>query len=188
MRIILLCSILLTSFNVVADDELWEKLLKEPNMVVFLRNAESFGNKDGNNMLVWDKSGNCKGESTLTKRGKAHAKNIGKAFTKRGIKPVVISSPMCRCTETAQIAFGNYLTDPDLRQSGNTDVQSHEAFQTKAYALLNKYRGKSPVIFVNHRPNIDTLTMELINIGDLLVGTISETSEIEILGKIRVEP
>ena len=42
-------------------------------------------------------------------------------------------------------------------------------------------------MFVNHRPNIDLLTMELINIGDLLVGSISEAGEIEVLGTIRVD-
>jgi hypothetical protein len=55
-------------------------------------------------------------------------------------------------------------------------------------ALLGRFRGETPVVFVNHRPNIDSLTMELINIGDLLIGTISSTGEIEVLGKIQVEP
>jgi hypothetical protein len=30
--------------------------------------------------------------------------------------------------------------------------------------------------------------MELISIGDLLVGTVAETGDIEVVGKIRVEP
>jgi hypothetical protein len=30
--------------------------------------------------------------------------------------------------------------------------------------------------------------MELIDIGDLLVGTVSEMGEVEIIGRIRVEP
>jgi phosphohistidine phosphatase SixA len=188
VRSILICSLSLAASRAVADDLLWEKLLRDPNMVVLMRNSESSGNRDGANMLVWDASGNCGDESTLTGEGKAHAKKIGAAFAKYGIKPLVISSPMCRCSETSQIAFGEYLTDPDLRQTAGGDTQEREIFQAKAGALFRQYRGKSPIVFVNHRLNIDSLTMELINIGDLLIGSVTETGEIEVLGKIRVEP
>jgi hypothetical protein len=95
---------------------------------------------------------------------------------------------MCRCTETAQIAFGQYVTDPDLRQKPAGDIYGQEVFQAKASALLSKYRGNTPIVFVNHRPNIDSLTMELINIGDLLIGSVTENGEVEIVGKIRVKP
>jgi phosphohistidine phosphatase SixA len=188
MRGILIFSLLLMAFSAVSDDLLWEKLLQDPNMIVLLRNSESSGNRDGANMLSWDRSGNCRGESTLSLKGKAHAKRIGEAFAKYGVEPMVISSPMCRCSETSQIAFGDYLTDPDLRQTAAGDTQGREMFQAKARALLSKHRGKTPIVFVNHRPNIDSLTMELISIGDLLVGTVAETGDIEVVGKIRVEP
>jgi len=188
MRITFILSLLLLAFNVVADDLLWEKLQQDPNMVVLMRNSESKGNNDGGNMLVWDVSGNCKGESTLTEKGKAHAKKIGKVFAKHGVKPIVISSPMCRCSETAKIAFGEHITDPDLRQTANVGTQRQEIFQNKTSMLLRKYRGKTPIVFVNHRPNIDSLTIELLHIGDLLIGTINETGEIEVLGKIQVKP
>jgi len=187
MRTIFTFTLLLITFNVFADDLLWKKLQQDPNMVVLMRNSESSGNKDGNNMLVWDETGNCKGESQLTKNGKAHAKRIGETFAKQGIKPLAISSPMCRCTETAKIAFGKYITDPDLRQSVNSNTQRQEVFQRKANNLLLKYSGKTPITFVNHRPNIDSLTMELLNLGEMLVGIISESGEVEILGKIRVK-
>ena len=188
MRRVLIWSLSLAASAAVADDLLWEKLLRDPNMVVLMRNADSSGNRDGASMLVWDASGNCRGESTLTEKGKAHAQRIGAAFTKHGIEPTVISSPMCRCSETSQIAFGAYVTDPDLRQSAAGDTQERELFQAKAAALFGKYRGETPIVFVNHRLNIDSLTMELIDIGDLLIGSVSETGEIEVLGKIRVEP
>lgn len=178
----------LITFSVAANDLLWEKIQREPNIIVLMRNTESSGNRDGGNMLVWDASGNCKGESILTKKGNDHAKKIGEAFARHGIKPTVISSPMCRCSETAKIAFGKYVTDPQLRQSSSSNIQGREEFQTKASILLSKHRGKSPIVFVNHRPNIDSLTFELIDIGDLLVGSVSVDGEIEVIGKIRVEP
>jgi len=138
-------------------------------------------------MLVWDSTGKCAGESTLTAEGRDQARRVGAVFAGHGVRPIVISSPMCRCTETAQLAFGKYLTDPGLRQKAAEDVEGQEAFQEVASALLSKHRGKLPIVFVNHRPNIDALAMELINIGELLVGTLAEDGEIEVLGKIRLE-
>ena len=187
MRHIFTIMLFLVTCNVLASELLWNKLQNDPYMVVFIRNSESAGNKGGSNMLVWDATGNCKGESKLTNNGQAHAKRIGEAFLKKGIKPVVISSPMCRCSETAKIAFGEYLSDPDLRQSTSSNTQQQETFQQKANNLLLKYRGKTPIVFVNHRPNIDLLTMELLQIGEILVGVVSESGEVEMLGKIRVE-
>jgi len=188
MRLLWMLSLSLILSSAGADELLWQKLQQDPNMIVLMRNSESNGNRDGAHMLVWDASGNCKGESTLTDEGKAHAQKIGAAFTKFGVKPIVISSPMCRCTETAVIAFGDYLTDPDLRQRSVEDAQGQESFQARARALLGRHRGRTPIVFVNHRPNIDSLTLELLNVGDLLVGTVTESGEVEVAGRIRVGP
>lgn len=180
-------SVLLLSSSAVADNALWQKLQQEPNMVVVMRNAESGGNRDGTNMLTWDSSGKCIGESTLTTEGKIQAKRIGEAFIKRGIKSFVITSPMCRCRETAQIAFGKFVTDPELRQFNPENDQALEVFQKVAGTMLSEHRGRSPVVFVNHRPNINALTMELLKIGELLIGVITEDGEIETLGRIQLE-
>ncbi len=187
MRATWIFALLFSPLAAIADEALWQKLQQDPHMVVLMRNAESTGNRDGANMLAWDATGKCAGESTLTEKGRAQAKEIGAVFAKRGITPVVISSPMCRCKETAQIAFGKYLIDPDLRQRPPEDRQGQEAFLATASALLSKHRSKSPIVFVNHRPNIDALTMELINIGELLVGTLTANGEIEVLGRIQLE-
>ena len=78
----------------------------------------------GGNPLAWDASGNCKGESMLTAEGKAHARKIGEEFAKHGIKPTVISSPMCRCRDTARIAFGEEgVTDAALREIASADPE-----------------------------------------------------------------
>ena len=179
--------LLAASFSAVADEYLWGQLQNDPHMVVLMRNAESSGNKDGANMLVWDSTGKCAGESTLTPLGREQAEAIGAAFAERGVKPIVISSPMCRCKETARIAFGDYETDPGLRQTSTADTEGQEVFQATASALLRKHRGKLPIVFVNHRPNIDAMTMELIKIGELLVGSVTEDGEIEVLGRILLE-
>lgn len=149
-------------------------------MVVFMRNAESTGNKDGSNMFVYDAKGKCRGESILTEKGKEQAKKIGQIFKAHNLHPQVISSPMCRCRQTAEIAFGNFITAPELIQVSSSDSERQESFQNKATELLMKHRGEKPVVFVNHRPNIDTLTMEMLSLGDILVGTIMDDGKISV--------
>jgi phosphohistidine phosphatase SixA len=166
-----------------ADDTLWQKLRTQPDLVVFMRHTQPAGG----NPLVWDPTGNCEGESMLTADGKAHAKRIGIAFSERGIEPRVITSPMCRCRDTAGIAFaGKPVTDADLRELASADSGRVKDFERKAHALIAARRGAAPLVFVSHRPNIDLLTMELIESGELLVGRASANGEIDVLGKIRI--
>ncbi|MBK6394191.1 MAG: hypothetical protein IPF73_05500 [Betaproteobacteria bacterium] len=74
---------------------------------------------------------------------------------------------MCRCRETATIAFGDrYETDPLLRAIASADASRTSAFEAKAQSMIPP-RGRKPVVFVSHRPNIDVLTLELVDEGEL---------------------
>ncbi|MEO5677831.1 MAG: phosphoglycerate mutase family protein [Usitatibacter sp.] len=166
-----------------ADDAVWRKLKTESDLVVFMRHTQPVGGDP----LAWDQSGNCEGEPMLTSDGKAHAKRIGKAFSEHGIKPIVISSPMCRCRDTAEIVFADKpVTDGNLREVASADSDRMKSFERKAQTLIASHRGSVPVVFVSHRPNIDLLTMELIESGELLVGRASAKGEIDVLGKIKI--
>jgi phosphohistidine phosphatase SixA len=185
MRIGALILLNLLAQRVSADDSLWQKLKTEADLVVLMRHTQPAGG----NPLAWDESGSCKGESMLTVAGKAHARKIGEAFAEHGIKPFVISSPMCRCRDTARIAFGEGLvTDPALREIATADRERTSAFERKAQSLIASHRGSSPVVFVSHRPNIDLLSLELIAEGELLVARADENGELTVLGKIQVQP
>ena len=167
-----------------ADELLWRKLEREPNLVVLMRHTQP---APGGNPLLWDESGKCHGESMLTSAGEAHAKRIGEAFSARGIKPTVASSPMCRCRDTARIAFGSpVLTDANLLEIASADAARAKLFEGTAQSLIARHRGVAPVVLVNHRPNIGLLTMELVAEGELLVGRANDRGEVEILGRIVV--
>ena len=166
-----------------SDDALWKRLKSEGGLIVLMRHAQPAGG----NPLLWDESGNCAGEPMLTDGGRAHARRIGEAFASRGIRPTVISSPMCRCRDTARIAFGDaFVTDGALREVASADSERAKQFERTAQSLIGNRRGPAPVVFVSHRPNIDLLTMELIDSGDLLVGRVNDKGEIDVLGKITV--
>lgn len=166
-----------------ADELLWARIQNEPNIVVVTRHMQTLGGKP----LVWDESGGCKDEARLTPGGEADARKLGEIFAARSIKPFVISSPMCRCRDTATIAFGHALLDPELREIASADDARVGAFDRKASSLLARHRGPTPIVFVSHRPNIELLTLELVDEGDLVVGKISESGELEVLGKMRLQ-
>jgi phosphohistidine phosphatase SixA len=185
MRIAVLLLLNLLAQHVLANDLLWQKLRTEADLVVLIRHTQPAGG----NPLTWDESGGCKGESMLTVEGKAHARKIGEAFAMHGIKPFVISSPMCRCRDTARIAFGETLvTDAALREIATVGRERTSAFERKAQSLIASHRGSSPVVFVSHRPNIDLLSLELIGEGELLVARANEDGVLTVLGKIQVQP
>jgi len=165
-----------------ANDLLWERMRSEPNIVVFMRHMPSTGGKP----RVWDETGGCKGEARLTPAGQAGARKLGEVFAARAIKPFVISSPMCRCRDTATLAFGHALLDAELREVASADAAQVGAFERKASSLFARHRGRVPIVFISHRPNIELLTLELVDHGDLVVGKISEAGEVEVLGRMRL--
>lgn len=182
---IVLCFLASVAPSALANDALWRQLAAEPDLVVLMRHTQPAGGQP----TAWDASGHCAGESMLTDVGKAHARKIGEEFARRGIRPVVISSPMCRCRDTARIAFGRSpLTDPALREIASADPQTATVFERTAQALIASQRGAVPVVFVSHRPNIDLLSLELISEGELLVARTGAGGELTVLGRIEVQP
>ena len=97
------------------EELMWATVKSQSNTVVLMRNAHL--DRSNGNPVHWDESGNCSGEVLLSGEGEDHAARIGKAFRDQGVEPIVISSPMCRCVQTARLAFGNdFITDPLLRE------------------------------------------------------------------------
>src|SRR2546428_3647747 len=58
---------------------------------------------------------NCATQRNLSQKGREQAQVIGKAFAALGIKvAAVLSSPYCRCVDTAKLAFGKAVVAHDL--------------------------------------------------------------------------
>lgn len=95
--------LLLLSAPARADDALWA-LLKQGGQVVLIRHAVTdpgVGDPPG------FKLDDCRTQRNLSDAGRREAQRLGAAVRERGI-PIarVLSSPWCRCLETAHIAFG----------------------------------------------------------------------------------
>ena len=165
-----------------ADEALWARIKAEPNIVVLMRNMQSSGGAP----RFWDETGSCQGEARLTPEGRTNSRRLGELFSARSIRPVVMASPVCRCRETATIAFGEARIEPDLREIATADTARLRDFEQKATSLLLRHRGSTPIVLVTHRPNIEFLTLELIDEGELLVGKVSDSGEVQVLGKMKL--
>ena len=102
-----------------AREELWA-LLEAGGHVALLRHAiTTAGVGDPPGMRLDD----CRTQRNLTEEGRRHARQVGEAFRARGVAvEQVLSSPWCRCIETARLVFGahevwaplgNLLTAPE---------------------------------------------------------------------------
>lgn len=57
-----------------------------------------------------------------------------------------------------------------------------------AQPLAPRHAGRSPVVFISHRPNIELLTVELIAEEELIVARMSRQGVFDVLGKLRIDP
>jgi broad specificity phosphatase PhoE len=138
-----------------ADEALW-RLLKAGGQVVLMRHAVTTpGAGDPDGMVLHD----CRTQRNLSDEGRAHARQVGEAFRARGV-PVakVLSSPWCRCLETARLAFG---ANPEVSTAlsnlfGRSDPQGEQVGRLRA--LVSSQPGPGNVVMVSHGSTILTLT------------------------------
>jgi phosphohistidine phosphatase SixA len=138
----------------VGDEPLWA-LLKGGGQVVLIRHAITTpGVGDPPGMRLDD----CSTQRNLDDEGRRDARRTGEAFRARGI-PVerVLSSPWCRCLETARLAFG--MAEP-WQPLGNLYGRSeHGAEQVRQMrALVGERKSGGNLVLVSHGSTILALT------------------------------
>jgi broad specificity phosphatase PhoE len=138
------------------DSEALWSLLKTGGQVVLMRHAVTTpGVGDPEGMVLSD----CATQRNLSEEGRAHARQVGAAFRSRAV-PVeqVLSSPWCRCLETARLVFG---TDPQVSPAlgnlfGRTDPQGRQVAQLRA--LVSRPPASGNLVLVSHGSTILALT------------------------------
>jgi phosphohistidine phosphatase SixA len=88
------------------------QMLKQGGYLLYFRHSLTDHSKDDNHPVDFD---GCATQRNLSEQGRNQAKSIGEHMRRLGI-PVgeVLSSPYCRCRDTAQLAFGRHQVDKDL--------------------------------------------------------------------------
>ena len=164
-----------------ADETLWS-LLKKGGQVVLMRHAVTTpGVGDPPGFRLDD----CSTQRNLTDDGRRDAQRVGAEFRARGVVVEnVLSSPWCRCVETANLAFGkaeistalsNLFTHPE-----NRDRQVREMRELISVAAVGNR------VFVSHGATIAALTGVSLDTAEMLVVTPQGGGQFVVNGRLSV--
>ena len=147
------------------DDSPFWRLLREGGCVVLMRHAltePGIGDPPGFRL------DQCSSQRRLSDEGRAQARRVGKAFERAGVTLAEVrSSAWCRCTDTADLAFGRHTVWAPLNsffQTGDRDSQTSAVLQAVAGV-----RAPANWMLVTHQVNITALTGETPAMGELFV-------------------
>jgi broad specificity phosphatase PhoE len=176
----LFCGLLLLPTTATADEKLWG-LLQAGGQVVLIRHSLTTpGVGDPPAMNLDD----CSTQRNLVDQGRRHAREVGAAFKARNV-PVdsVLSSPWCRCIETARLAFGRAEVSESL--SNLFGRPENQAAQLRAMRrLIGEFRGSGNLILVSHGSTIAALTGIAPGTSELVVVTPRVGGELTVAGRL----
>ena len=121
------------------------KALKEGGKIVLIRHAFAPGIEGNIDKKGKDyKQNDCSTQRNLLQEGKEQSARMGEFFSTNDIKiEKVLSSPVCRCWETAKYAGWKYKIDKRL-------TGDKKKFKKKIIKLSSKYKGVNNLILVTH--------------------------------------
>jgi phosphohistidine phosphatase SixA len=169
-----------------AQSDAWA-LLRQPGHVAFMRHSDApgfggYGDPPG------FKLEDCATQRNLSEEGRAHAKRTGEAFRRNGVTfDRVLSSPWCRCKETAQLAMGNEpeLLTPLSNLVGRSEHRDGQVKALKAY--LAGLDGKTRVLFVTHGIVVNALTGVSLASGEMAIVEPGAGGEPKVVGRLKVD-
>jgi broad specificity phosphatase PhoE len=165
-----------------ADEKLWQ-LLRAGGQVVLMRHTITDpGSGDPPGMRLDD----CATQRNLSDEGRAHARRIGEGLKKRGIPAgSVVSSPWCRCVETAKLALGRV----DATSSALSNLFGRHENRERQAAEMRKLvvREKANRFLVSHGSTISALTGVYLGTGEMVVVTPAADGSFAVRGKLRLE-
>ncbi len=163
------------------NEPLWS-LLKSGGHVVLMRHTITTpGAGDPPGMRIDD----CSTQRNLTEEGRRHARQIGDAFRERGITADrVLTSPWCRCIETARLAFGKAeVWQPLANVFGRAE---NEAKQVAELRALVSQRREANVVLVSHGSTIAALTGVSLGTGEMVVVSPQGAGKFVVRGRLAV--
>ena len=145
-----------------SDSDFW-RLLREGGCAVLMRHAQTepgVGDPPGFTL------GQCRTQRNLSAEGREQSRRVGQVFQREGITfGAVRSSAWCRCTDTAQLAFGAHqLWTPLNSFFGQGDGAG------QLQSALQRVQQRPPQgceVWVTHQVNITGLTDHVPAMGEL---------------------
>jgi phosphohistidine phosphatase SixA len=159
-------------------------LLRQPGHVAFMRHSEAPGFADPPGYNLED----CSTQRNLVDAGRAHARRTGEAFRRNGITfQRVLTSPWCRCKETALLAMGRdaEVFAPLSNLIGRSQHTAEQVAALKAY--LATLDAGTRVLFVTHGVVINALTGISPASGEMVIVRFDSTGSPTVAGRLLVE-
>jgi broad specificity phosphatase PhoE len=152
------------SGSVQASESVWEAL-RAPGAVVVLRHSYAPGTFDPPDARLDD----CSTQRNLDDAGRAQATRIGEAFKANRISVgPVLSSPRCRCLDTARLAFGK-VESWDVLQGSLRDTDLHARLVGQMRSRMAAHQDGPPLVLVTHGSVVVTLTGVQTRMGEFVV-------------------
>jgi phosphohistidine phosphatase SixA len=168
----------------IASEALWAQL-KAGGQVVLMRHAVTTpGVGDPPGMRLDD----CATQRNLTDEGRRHARRTGDAFRERGVVvDRVLSSPWCRCLETARLAFGIPAEKSDSLSNlfGRPENQTRQV--AELHLLVGGWRGNGNLVLVSHGSTIVALTGISPEPAEMVIATPQPGGRFTVAGRLIVE-
>lgn len=129
----------------------------------------------------------CSTQRDLTDEGRRHARRIGEEWRGRGIAVErVLSSPWCRCLETARLAFGKAETSPALSNLyGRGENRERQVREMRA--VVGERRAGANLVLVSHGVTILALTGVSPATGEMVIVTPQSGGRFALAGRLAVE-
>jgi len=165
-----------------ADDSVWEAM-RAPGSVIVLRHSYAPGSFDPPDAKLED----CSTQRNLDETGRAQAKRLGEAFRAHEITVGrVLSSPRCRCLETARLVFGR--VEPwDVLQGSLRDTELRKRLLIPVKQAVADHRDGPPLVLVTHGSVVTDLTGLNIRMGAFVVLRRGSDGAHTVAGQLDVE-
>jgi phosphohistidine phosphatase SixA len=167
-----------------ADDSALWSALAEGGKVVMIRHTQSEDATPEISMHL-SEQGDCTQEQNLSAEGREQARALGALFQERGV-PVaaVLSSEFCRARETAELALGGYESWTPLNLIEALPAGESEWLMEDVREKMGDFDGEGVLVLVSHRSNINTITFQQTEPGDIVVTQPDGSGGFSVLGLI----
>jgi phosphohistidine phosphatase SixA len=160
--------------------------LRQGGVVIAFRHADAPGTFDPPGMRLDD----CRTQRNLGEAGRAQAQRLGRWFAEQRLVPEqVLSSPWCRCRDTATLAFGRGEVWAPLGSPHGSDPAARAAQGAALRQALAARRGRSGFdVWVTHMFVLADLTGENSDSAQGLVLRSGTGGRVEVLARLAPPP
>ncbi len=159
----------MSSLSVAASEKALHEVLASPHHLLMMRHADAPGYSDPAGFDL----NNCASQRNLGANGKKQAAGIGAWLKTQGIPQAkVLSSPWCRCMETAKLLnVGDVQSENSLGSffENRADGKEQTLLLEKKIKQEISKPNRRPLILVTHQVNIQAYTGETVSSGQMVL-------------------